>query len=364
MFLRKKTILFLSVFAALVIYTGCKKDDPYLEYSPTPYELVIPCGFPPMPVPADNPMTVEGVWLGRNLFWEKKLSKNNVQSCGTCHAPDAAFSDTAQFSTGVDGMQGNRQAMALVNLGWSSFFFWDGRVSSLEQQVLKPVPNPIEMNLPWPEAVRKLQEDDEYPLMFYQAFGTYTIDSMLVAKAIAQFMRTMISGNSKFDKYACGTGSLTSQELQGLNLFNVDRNIPGGIMGADCFHCHNYPFMQLQNEFHNNALDVEPFADLGRGGITMNVNDNGRFKVPTLRNIAVSAPYMHDGRFTTLDEVINHYSTGLNNSSTVSPLMLNIADGGVQLPPAEKAALKAFLETLTDWEFINNPDFRDPHIAQ
>lgn len=361
---RKKAIFFLSLIGALVIYAGCRKDDPYIrDYMPTPYELKIPAGFPQMVIPADNPMTEEGVWLGRNLFWEKKLSKNNIQSCGTCHAPNAAFSDTAQFSVGVEGNEGNRQAMALVNLGWSNFFFWDGRVSTLEQQVLKPVPNPVEMNQPWPLAVQKLQEDPRYPLMFYRAFGTYTIDSMLVAKAIAQFMRTMISGNSKFDQYVNGSASLTSQELYGLNLYTVDRDIAGGTMGADCFHCHGYPFMQLQNEFHNNALDAT-FLDLGRGMVTGNPNDYGKFKVPSLRNVALSAPYMHDGRFNTLDEVINHYSTGLNNSATVSPFMLNINDGGIQIPPTEKAALKAFLETLTDWEFINNPDFSDPHVNQ
>jgi cytochrome c peroxidase len=199
---RKKNLLVLSIIATAVIYSGCGKDDPYLdEFNPTPYIFDIPAGFPDIDQPADNMATEEGVWLGRNLFWEKRLSGNGTQSCGSCHAPQVAFSDTAQFSFGAEGDTGTRHSMKLANLAWNNVFFWDGRVVSLEQQALKPVPSPKEMNLPWPVAVQRLQEDAEYPLMFYKAFGTYTIDSILVAKAIAQFVRTMISGNSKFDKY-------------------------------------------------------------------------------------------------------------------------------------------------------------------
>src|SRR5688572_8502142 len=162
----KNSIGILAALTALIIYSGCRKDAPYLEYSPTPYNLKIPAGFPAMVVPADNPMTEEGVWLGRNLFWEKKLSSNGTQSCGSCHAPNASFSDTAQFSLGAEGDTGTRQSMILVNLGWNNTFFWDGRAASLEQQALKPVPNPTEMNLPWPIAVQRLQDDPEYPFLF------------------------------------------------------------------------------------------------------------------------------------------------------------------------------------------------------
>jgi cytochrome c peroxidase len=288
-----KKILVIGIISGFILWIGCKKPDPYIAdaYNPTPYELQIPQGFPQMVIPADNPMTVEGVELGRKLFYEKKLSGNFTMSCGSCHSPQAAFSDTAKFSTGIDGIQGNRQSMALINLGWNNFFFWDGRAASLEDQIFQPVPNPIEMHLNWPEAVSRLQYDEDYPTLFKKAFNTYCIDSVLVSKAIAQFVRTMISGNSRFDKYIRGEVQLTTEELSGQVLFNTDRDINNNILGADCFHCHNYPFMQLPNEFHNNALDAS-FADPGRMGVTGNAADEGRFKVPTIRNWLFSAPFI------------------------------------------------------------------------
>ena len=202
------------------------------------------------------------------------------------------------------------------------------RLLDLENQVFEPVANPIEMHETWPNAVAKLQSDDEYPSMFNTAFGTETIDSNLVTMAIAQFERTLISGDSRFDQYIRGEISLTPSEFAGYNVFMDEA-------GGDCFHCHgdiNNP-LWTDNIYHNNALDAT-FSDLGRGAVTGNAADNGKFKTPSLRNLSYTAPYMHDGRFATLDEVINHYAVGLQNSATVDPLMKNVLSGGNQLNPA------------------------------
>lgn len=355
---------FLIVCMLFVAAQGCKKHDPYLStYSATPYKLKIPRGFPQMIIPEDNPMTVEGVELGRKLFYDEILSQDYSISCGSCHAPDAAFSDHRQVSLGVNGTPGNRQSMALINLGWSSGFFWDGRAATIEKQILQPVPNPVEMHLRWTDAVQRLQNHSGYPYLFKKAFNTYEIDSILVSKAIAQFIRTMMSGNSKFDRILNHEESFTTEEAQGYELFLNDK-IEGVQAGADCFHCHIGPiFFQLNTDYLNNGLDAS-FADPGRGGFTGNPNDNGKFKIPTLRNIELSAPYMHDGRFATLDEVMNHYSTGLVSSPTISPLMKEVGNGGLLLTPYEKNCVIAFMKTLTDWEFLHNPEFQDPDRVQ
>lgn len=352
----------LLIFLGIVIFISCKKDK--VGYEPTPYELKIPSHFPQMIIPEDNPMTVEGVELGRKLFYEEMLSGNNTMSCGTCHSPQAAFSDPNQFSTGIDGVEGNRNSMALINLGWQESFFWDGRAATLEDQILQPVVNPIEMHDTWPNAVSKLNASSEYRNMFFRAFGEEGIDSIKVAKAVAQFLRTMISGSSKYDvmyKYENSLPlsseeqqiyqSVTAEEWAGYDLFK-------SLNGADCFHCHNGPLMQVQ-KFSNNGLDAT-FTDLGRGAVTGDPNDNGKFKVPTLRNIEYSAPYMHDGRFSSLDAVIMHYSFMIEQSPTIDPLIEYAYQGGVQLDASQRSLIKKFLLTLSDPGFINNPDFQDP----
>ena len=351
----------LLIFIGIVFFLSCKKDK--VGYEPTPYQLEIPSHFPSMPIPGDNPMTVEGVELGRFLFYEKKLSGDNTMSCGSCHAPSAAFSDKNQFSTGIDGIQGTRNSMALINLGWQNFFFWDGRSKTLEEQILLPVRDPIEMHETWPHALSELAQDENYRNRFYKAFGNSQPDSINAAKAIAQFLRTLISGKSKFDvmyKYENNLplsaseqaiyNTVTVSEWGGYDLFK-------SLNGADCFHCHNGPLMQVQ-KFSNNGLDAT-FNDLGRGAITGNPNDNGKFKVPTLRNIEFSAPYMHDGRFATLDDVIDHYSHFIQLSPTIDPLIEFANQGGVQLDAQEKNLIKQFLFTLSDEEFINNHDFKE-----
>lgn len=356
----KKEIVFLMI---LFFLSSCRKDK--VGFKATPYSLEIPSHFPEMVIPSDNPMTTEGVELGRYLFYEKQLSGDNSISCASCHLPQHSFSDPNQFSKGISGISGNRQSMALINLGWESFFFWDGRKSSLEQQILEPVPNPIEMHQSWKDATAKLNADLSYRNRFFRAFNEEGIDSIKVAKALAQFIRTMISSESKFDVMYKFENKIPLTNTEKTILLAVDNEEWAGydlfksLNGADCFHCHNGPLMRVK-KFSNNGLD-ETFSDIGRGGITGNQNDLGKFKVPTLRNIALTAPYMHDGRFSSLDEVIEHYSSGIKHSATIDPLIEFASQGGVQLDSQEKFLLKKFLLTLTDYNFINNPKFKDPN---
>lgn len=354
------TFRFFILFSVLLI--SCKKEAKLFEA--TPYVLNIPSHFPQMPIPSDNPMTVEGVELGHLLFYDTRLSLDNSISCASCHAPQFAYSDNRVFSLGVNGAVGDRQSMALVNLGWQKFFFWDGRAKTLEDQILQPVPNPVEMHLDWLSASLKIQNDLRYKRLFQKAFGTHYIDSTHISKAIAQFLRTMISGDSKFDvlykiannaplsqKDVLLNQGITNEERAGYDLFM-------SLNGADCLHCHNGPLMQVQL-MSNNGLDAV-HTDKGYGAVTGNALDIGKFKVPSLRNIALSGPYMHDGRFTTLDQVINHYSTGIQISPTIDPLIEYAFQGGVQLDNYQKGLLKKFLLTLTDNDFITNPKFGPP----
>lgn len=354
---------FVGIFIILSLIS-CRKEK--IGFKPTPYNLIKPSHFPNMVVPDDNPLTNEGVELGRFLFYEKRLSGDNSMSCASCHMPENGFSDPNQYSVGIDGIAGTRQSMALVNLGWENFFFWDGRASTLEKQILEPIPNPIEMHQSWKDAVAKLNADVNYRNRFFRAFNEEGIDSIKVAKAIAQFLRTLISAESKYDvmyKYENSMalnateqsilGTIDPEEWAGYDLFK-------SLNGADCFHCHNGPLMQVK-KYSNNGLMPNSINDLGRAHVTNNPEDNYKFKVPTLRNIALTAPYMHDGRFATLDEVIEHYSSGIHMSPTIDPLIEFGSQGGVQLDAQEKYLLKKFLLTLTDNNFINNPNFKDPH---
>lgn len=360
--------IILGILVVAFVLDSCKPDPtPPVEnptgHNPTPYDLVIPPFFPPMDIPADNPMTVEGVELGRHLFWETKLSGDNTQACASCHLPEFGFSDPEQFSTGITGEMGNRQAMAIINLGWGSDFFWDGRALSLEEQVVAPVENPIEMNDDWDDVIVELAETDLYPPMYKAAFGTSEVTKDRSAKALAQFIRTMISAESKFDKERLNQYDYTESEQRGHDLFLLEGGDPdngqGGQWGADCFHCHGFGAMLFtDNQPHNNGLD-SIFTDLGFGEVSGDESDYGLFKTPTLRNIALTAPYMHDGRFTTLEEVIDHYDSGGLPSATIDSFM-KYQDGGLQLGDQDKADLIAFLHCLTDTAFVNNPAFSNP----
>jgi cytochrome c peroxidase len=354
---------FIFGFSFLFVFVACRKDK--ADYTPTPYQLKVPSHFPDMIIPSNNPMTVEGVELGRFLFYEKQLSGDNTMNCASCHMPQHSFSDANKYSVGIDGVFGNRQSMALINIGWENFFFWDGRETTLESQILEPVTNPIEMHQSWKDAIHKLNADVKYRNRFFRAFGEEGVDSVKATKAIAQFIRTMISSESKFDVMYKFENNMALSTAEQAMLSTVDLDEWAGydlfksLNGADCFHCHNGPLMRVK-KFSNNGLDAT-FSDLGRGGVTQNPEDHGKFKVTTLRNIAFTAPYMHDGRFNTLDEVIEHYSSGIHMSPTIDPLIEFANQGGVQLDAQEKYLLKKFLLTLSDYNFINNPSFKDPN---
>jgi cytochrome c peroxidase len=347
-----------KIFTAFLLLTltcfACKKEvNPDDSYQAVPYVLKIPAGFPQMQIPASNPFTVEGIELGRRLFYDPVLSGNRTQSCASCHKQEHAFSDAGlQFSTGIEGVQGTRNAQALINTGFQQRFFWDGRATTLEVQVLEPVPNPVEMHLSWKEAANRLQADPQYRMYFKKAFGVEMIDSGLVARALAQFIRTLISADSRFDKRARNEINLTPQELNGYVIFNTEK--------GDCFHCHPADGGRLftDNRFHNNGLD-SIFDDPGLAKVTGNQSDMGKFLTPTLRNIAFTAPYMHDGRFNTLEEVIDHYNNGGRPSTTIDPLMKNVGKG-LNLTAKEKAELLAFLHALSDSSFIRNKQFSSP----
>jgi cytochrome c peroxidase len=366
--MKRISLVLIALVALALVLDSCKKDEEETKCEtpvagPTPYDLVIPPFFPPMDIPADNPLTVEGVELGRHLFWDTRLSGDNTQSCGSCHLPSAAFSDPNQFSTGITGEQGNRQAMAIINLGWGSDFFWDGRAATIEEQVAGPVENPIEMNDDWDDVVDELQETEMYPPMFQAAWGTDQITKDLAVKSLAQFVRTIISADSKFDRERLGQYEFTEPEARGLDLFLKEGGDPdngqGGQWGADCFHCHGFGAMLFtDNQPHNNGLD-SIFTDLGYGEVSGDPQDFGLFKTTTLRNVALSGPYMHDGRFTTLMEVVNHYNSGGHPSPTIDPFMKYV-DGGLQLSEQDKTDIIAFLHCLTDTSFINNPAYQDP----
>ena len=317
-------------------------NESCIYFSNTPYVIETPYGFPNMNIPSDNPMTVEGVFLGEKLFKDPILSANNTQACINCHQQNFSFSDPNQFSTGIDNIQGTRNASALINIGWNTSFNWDGSSLSLEEQAFEPVTNQIEMHNSWSNVEIALNLDADYPGLFKEAFNIDYIDSNHVVKAIAQYERTLISANSKLDRYLNNEDQLTISELNGYAIFNTEK--------GDCFHCHASQLF-MDNQFHNNGLDLEPFQDLGRAKVTSNALDNGKFRTPTLRNIEMTAPYMHDGRFATLEEVVEHYDSGGKYSTTIDPLMKKLGIG-LQLTNQEKIDLVAYLKTLTDHEFI------------
>ncbi len=326
--------------------------DANVEIAPdaTPYRLTFSRFFPRPDLPRDNPLTVEGVSLGRQLFFDRRLSANNSESCAKCHHPNSAFTEPRRFSRGVDGDFGTRNAPALENLAWKSSFFWDGRAVTLRQQVLQPIQNPVEMHATLPNVVAKIATDKNYSQLFAAAFGSRQITSDRIARALEQFLLTRVSFNSKFDRVMNGWENFTDQERRGFELFNTEYDPYHGQFGADCFHCHGGPLLQSQ-DFANNGLD-SAFRDLGRYDATHRAGDAGKFAVPSLRNVALTAPYMHDGRFQTLDEVVEHYCTGMKRSATLDPNLAKHPDGGVPLNDADKRALVAFLKTLTEERFL------------
>ncbi|MBS1565854.1 MAG: cytochrome-c peroxidase [Bacteroidetes bacterium] len=314
--------------------------------------------------PAGNPTTEEGVQLGRMLFYEPALSAGNRSSCATCHQQRLAFTDGRRFSAGHDGTLQPRNTMSLANLLWVRHFFWDGRATGLEEQALTPLTAEHEMGQSMDSSVAKLKAKKIYYTAFKAAFGNDSITPDRIRKALAQFERILVSAGSRYDQYLQGKYQPTASERNGIALFYTNPDPSHGIRGASCGHCHGGPktFIEL---YHNNGLDSLP-ADAGRQTITGQPYDKGRFRVVTLRNIALTAPYMHDGRFNTLGEVIDHYNEHVVNNDLLSPFLMNNSNtaGGTSLglTTQEKKDLLAFLQMLTDSSFITDKRFSNPFL--
>jgi cytochrome c peroxidase len=312
----------------------------------TPYRFEMPDGFPIPSLPTDYPLTNERVALGQQLFTETLLSKSNTLSCPSCHHSDNGFSDPRRFSIGEEDRTGRRQSMPIFNMAWKSSFFWDGRAPSLREQALVPIEDHNEFDETLENVVRKLAEHPDYPARFADAFGDVAITPERLGIAIEQFVLTLTSLDSKFDRAVRGTTTLTDQEKRGLELFFTEYDPRRGLYGADCFHCHGGPFF-TDFSFHNNGLVIDS-DDLGRAEVTGKATDNHTFSTPSLRNAELTAPYMHDGRFESLDEVISHYNEGVVDSDTLDPNLLKHPAEGIGLSEEDQQALVAFLKTLTD----------------
>lgn len=361
MFKLKYLLFFLS---GIVFFIACKDDDTPEEViliDETPYNLEY--GALPAPnLPADNPLTVQGVQLGKMLFFEKLMSKDGTQACADCHRQPDGFSDSTRLSIGVEGLEGKRQAMPIFNMAYhSNEFFWDGRAELLRDQSLLPIQDPLEMNETLENVIAKLGNEKMYRDQFTRAFGTKEITAEKMSLAMEQFMLSIVSYDSKYDRYLAGAVELTESEARGLALFETEYNpfFPE-FSGADCAHCHGGANFE-NDQYMNNGLDTDAeFTDMGREDVTNDAADRAKFKVPSLRNIAVTAPYMHDGRFQTLEEVIDHYNEGIKESSTADVTVLNTKETGLFLEEQDKTDLINFLKTLTDETFLENEEYRSP----
>lgn len=339
----KAGMLLMAALVAAV--AGCRKDAPVnhgpLAPATTPLQLDVPAYFPQVNIPADNPLTVEGVALGRRLYYDTLLSLHGPRqgkACASCHHQDRAFT-VPSAGTSV---------LSHANLAWSTHFLWDGRVSGKLEDVMR-----FEVEEFFQVDVQVLRSHPEYPDLFRKALGTAEITSGDVAKALAQWVRRMTSSNSRFDSYLRYEGTLSAQEISGMNLFFTE--------AGDCFHCHGLPLM-TDNAFHNIGLDsIFTGANAGRYAVTGRAADLGAFKTPTLRNIALTAPYMHDGRFQTLQQVMDFYGGGVHHSPSLDPIMTKPGTGiTLGMSPQQKEDLIAFLHTLTDEQFITDPALGSP----
>lgn len=356
--------LLLFITMGIIFSCGEEPDTPPEEeiiQDTTPYEFFY--GDLPAPnLPEDNALTEQGVKLGRMLFYEKMLSRDGSQSCASCHRQEHAFTDTARFSIGVEGLPGKRQAMSVFNMAWNSNeFFWDGRAHLLRDQAILPIQDELEMDETLDNVISKLSDSKVYRDQFTRVFGDDEITVDKMAKAMEQFMMSIVSYDSKYDQWLAGNVELTESEERGRKLFELEYNpfFPD-FSGADCVHCHGGA--NFENDLYmNNGLDIEAnITDIGREKVTMNPADRAKFKVPSLRNIELTAPYMHDGRFQTLEEVIDHYDHGIQISNSLDQALLATTDSGLLLTDQDKIDLINFLKTLTDQTLISDVKYSDP----
>ncbi len=338
---------FLFIFIIIISFFSCSVDP---EIKPDilsdDVKEIVPSGWPtPYYNYSNNPLTPDGFTLGRTLFYDPILSSDNTISCGSCHQQFAAFSHSGHdVSHGINGLLGNRNAPALQNLNWNTSFMHDGGILNIEVMPLGPITNPVEMNETMTNVVSKLSTSGKYKQLFAKAFGDDLVNSQRIFKAIAQFMGTMYSYNSKYDDVKAGKDNFTPQENSGYNLF-VQK----------CASCHTEPLF-TDYQFRNNGLSVNVlYNDSGRAHITGNATDRYKFKTPSLRNIEKTDPYMHDGRFTSLDQCLEHYNSGI----IISPTLETQLQSGITLSSQSKADIIAFLKTLTDTKYLTDYRFSD-----
>ena len=330
---------------------SCSNDDDQ-EYQNIPIDFQVPSNFPPLAYDlSNNPLTEKGFELGKKLFYDGRLSSDGLVSCGFCHIQEDAFTHHGHtVSHGVNNNVGTRNAPPIQNMAFQTAFMWDGATTHLDLQSIIPFTSPLEMNGNFSDAIIMMKDDATYRKLFKQAFPDGEINSENMLKALGQFMVMVTSSNSKFDKYRRNEpgGILSANELEGYEIFN-----------DKCASCHATDIF-TDNSYRNNGLPVNPAVnDIGRYRVTELEQDLYKFKVPSLRNIEKTAPYMHDGRFFTLEAVLNHYSSGVVNSSTLDASLNNSGALGIPLSASEKSKLIAFLKTLTDNEFLTNPKYAE-----
>lgn len=349
---------------------GAKTKSRVLNLPETPYHYgndPLPSFYQSNPVrrldntPSENPITDAGATLGRVLFYDTRLSANNTVACASCHQQKHAFSDPRKLSTGFSGKQTDRNSMSLVDLRYYApgRFFWDERARTLEEQVLMPIQNSHEMGQTLEKLIKILSADSDYALLYEKAFGDRQVTAVKTSSALAQFVRSLVSYRSKYDK---GLARTESVALEFPN-FTAAENRGKAVFLNRCGACHlpgNQGVIFSSQTPQNNGLDAsEKVADLGVADVTFNRFEAGLFKSPSLRNVEYTAPYMHDGRFATLDEVVEHYNSGVKQHPNLDP-RLGGPPGRLRINPAEKANLIAFLKTLSDPEFLRDPRFSDP----
>ncbi len=324
------------LFIPVLFVFSCKKEPVPYEYSEGNKVVLytVPKGFPYPTVPVDNLPTKNRIVLGKRLFFDPVLSRDSTISCGSCHLEDKYFTDNLKVSEGIGKQLGVRNAPTIINVAYHPYFFWDGGNPTLEQQVVGPIENSLEMGFNINEAVARLKKHSDYVKLFQEAYGK-EISPFTLTRAIACYERTIISGNSRYDDYIQkgDTSALTTSEKNGMNIFFGEK--------GECFHCHG-GFNFTDNSFANNGL-YTTYADSGRARITLKASDVGKFKTPSLRNIDNTAPYMHDGSFATLVEVVEHYNSGGKKHPNKSPILLPL-----KLTVTQKQDLVNFLKSLTD----------------
>lgn len=333
---------FLIALASLTMLVSCRKTG---KTEPVKWGLKVPAHFPEPVYKFENNQQFQARFeLGRDLFYDPILSLDNTISCASCHSQTHAFADhNGAFSSGVGGTLGTRNSPSISNLAWYPSFMWDGGVNHIEVFSIAPITNPLEMKETIANVLVKLNAQESYRKKFRKAYNATTITDQKLFQALSQYMAMIVSANSKYDKFREGKTSLSAGEQEGLALFQ-----------AKCASCHTEPLF-TDFTFRNNGLDAT-FTDLGRGHITQNPNDNGKFKVPSLRNVELTYPYMHDGRFFTLSQVMDHYSSGIQDSPTRDA---SLADG-IPMTASEKQKIILFLKTLTDYALMADPLLAEP----